>query len=131
MGDNSMMSHTKKCKYQEVINVKFIDDWNVLELAYDFLVKVCKTNNHIQKQCNKLYDIVPCRKTLQRAYFWNIFTNPSQRSELSILEKQQVYVNLCHRVCKVCLDKLLVENPNRMCCPICTREKDVDYPICI
>ena len=57
------MSHTKKRKYQEVINVKFINDWNVLELAYDFLVKGCKTNNHIQKRCNKLYVVFvgkPC-----------------------------------------------------------------------
>ena len=76
MGDNIMMSHTKKCKYQEVINVKFIDDWNVLELAYDSLVKGCKSNDHIQKRCDKLY-VVPCRKTLQHAYFRNIFTNPS------------------------------------------------------
>ena len=121
-----MTSHAKKCKYQEVINVKFIDDWNVLELAYDSLVKGCKSNDHIQKRCDKLY-VVPCRKTLQHAYFRNIFTNPSQRSELSILEKQQVYVNSCHRVCKVCLDKLVTENPNRICCPICTRKKDVDF----
>ena len=35
MGDNIMTSHTKKHKYQEVINIKFIDDWNVLELAYE------------------------------------------------------------------------------------------------
>ena len=61
MGDNIMMSHTKKRKYQEVINVKFIDDSNVLELAYNSLVKGCKSNDHIKKRCDKLY-VLPCRK---------------------------------------------------------------------
>ena len=27
----------------------------------------------------------------------------------------------------MCLDKLVIENPNRICCPICTRKKNVDF----
>ena len=99
-----MESHsTKKRKYELVLNIIFLDQYNVLELSYNFPVKGCKSSDHIQKKIDRLY-VVHCRKTLEHSYFQNIFTNSSQRPEFSISEKQQVYVNSCHRVCKACLD---------------------------
>lgn len=86
MANNMTLPSTKKRKYQEVVNVKFNDSHNVLELIYDSKVKGCKSVGHTQKRCDRFY-VIPCKKTLNEPYFKNIFFNESARIGLAVLEK--------------------------------------------
>jgi hypothetical protein len=64
-------------------------------------------------------------KTLNCQYFKNVFINISLNEDLVVLEKQQYYISFCHKICEECLERLHLECPDHITCPICEAKQDI------
>jgi hypothetical protein len=103
---NSPPNKKSKRQVQQVIKLKFLALYNVLELTYDCNKgRGCKSRGHTQRQFNKLY-VIPCVKTLNCLYFKDIFINVPLNEDLVVLEKQHYYIKFCYKICEECLKRL-------------------------
>jgi hypothetical protein len=66
-------------------------------------------------------------KTLNCQYFKDIFINVPLNKDLGVLEKQQYYINFCHKICEECVKRLHLECPNDIACPMCEATQDINY----
>jgi hypothetical protein len=112
---------------QQVIKLKFLTLYNVIELTYDCNIgRGCKTKGHGHHQFDKLH-IVSCEKTLNCQYFKELFLNISLNEDLDVLEKQQYYISFCHKVCEECLKTLHLECPNHITCHVREAKQYINY----
>jgi hypothetical protein len=124
---NSPPYMKSKRQVQQVIKLKFLALYNVLQLTYDCNKGWgCKSRGHSQRQFNKLY-VIPCVKTLNCQYFKDIFMNVPLNEDLVVLEKQQYYIKFCHKICEECLKRLHLECSNNIACPMCEATQDINY----
>lgn len=121
MADNMMPNAKKRKVCQKVTALQFMAVY--LELVYSGGTRGCKTAGHTQKVFDKLY-VIPCQKTLKCEYFRDIF---SKTKKLVLLHKQTTYIDLCHKVCEDCVQKLVRDNSGSICCPVCIVKTEVDF----
>jgi hypothetical protein len=126
-GSNSPPNKKSKRQIQQVIKLKFLTLYNVLELTYDSNNgRGCRTKGHTQRQFNKLY-VVPCVKTMSCQYFKDIFINIPLDEDVDVLEKQQYYIKFCHKICGECLERLHLKYSDHIVCPICEKTPNFNY----
>jgi hypothetical protein len=85
--NNSSLHKKSKKQIQQVVKLKFLSLYYVIELTYDCnKMKGCKTKSHVHRQFDKL-NIVPCKKNLECQYFKELSLNIPLNEDLDVLEK--------------------------------------------